>query len=213
VILALESASSELSVALATPDGTVIGADAWSSAQRQAAELLPRAVALLAHHGHDPSEVGGVAVGTGPGSFTGLRVAMSIAKGLALALGIPIVGIPSLTAWLAAVPEADAALARAGAREAYVLVRGEPGPRIVDRDALPDRTHRTTVVAPIELAEAFELRAAVPPSSAAAVIAAQAVERLAVDPAGDDLSTVEPVYLRPPRGVQQLADEGSVRWL
>ena len=47
-----------------------------------------------------------MAVGVGPGSFTGLRVGMGLAKGIALARHVPIVGVPSLVAWLVAEPEA-----------------------------------------------------------------------------------------------------------
>ena len=51
VIIAIDAASTDLSVALAEPDGTLIAEDAWSSAQRQSAELLPRLLALLAGAG------------------------------------------------------------------------------------------------------------------------------------------------------------------
>lgn len=209
MIIAIDGASTDLSLALAEPDGTTIDQDAWSSAQRQSAELLPRLLALLARNDRRIDSVGAVAVGTGPGSFTGLRVAMALAKGLALGIGRPIVGVPSLRAWLDAEPEAVAAVARAGAREAYVLERAEGEPRIVDREAI--RTARGLVVAPAELAEAFGLRAVRGPRAAAA-LARTAAERLATDPAGDDLRRLEPIYLRAPRGVTAEA-EGRVRWL
>ena len=78
--------------------------------------------------------VSALAVGIGPGSFTGLRVGMSVAKGLAVALDRPIIGVPSLPAWLESEPDAAAAVARAGARDAYLLRRGAASPEIVDRD-------------------------------------------------------------------------------
>lgn len=114
MIIAVDGASTDLSLALAEPDGTILADDAWSSAQRQSAELLPRLLALVASAERSLSDLRAVAVGTGPGSFTGLRVAMAIAKGLSLGLGRPIVGIASLPAWLEAEPDAVAAVARAG---------------------------------------------------------------------------------------------------
>ena len=61
---------------------------------------------------------------------------MALAKGLAIGLARPAVGVPSLRAWLDADPAATAAVARAGARDAYVLMREADAPRIVDRDEL-----------------------------------------------------------------------------
>ena len=136
---------------------------------------------------------------------------MSLAKGLAVGLERPIVAVPSLVAWLDAEPEAELAVARAGAREAYVQGRGAEGPRIVDRDALTERLDGRSVVAPDELALAFGIQLARAPRGAVAVARAAAL-RLADDPAGDDPRTVEPIYVRAPRGITTEA-EGKVRWL
>ncbi len=51
-----------------------------------------------------PAEIDGLAVAVGPGSFTGLRIALSTVKGLALALGVPIAAVPTLDAMAAALP-------------------------------------------------------------------------------------------------------------
>ncbi|MGH2781301.1 MAG: tRNA (adenosine(37)-N6)-threonylcarbamoyltransferase complex dimerization subunit type 1 TsaB, partial [Thermoleophilaceae bacterium] len=91
MIVAIEGASTELSLALAEPDGTLIADDGWTSAQRQSAELLPRLLGLLDRSNRTLGDLGAVAVGLGPGSFTGLRVAMALGKGLALAAGRPLV--------------------------------------------------------------------------------------------------------------------------
>jgi tRNA threonylcarbamoyl adenosine modification protein YeaZ len=205
MILAIEAASTDPSVAVAAPDGTLLGVDGWSATPRQAQQLLPRLVALLAGAGGSLGQATGIGVGIGPGSFTGLRVSMSIAKGLAFGLGIPIVGVPSLEAWLEAEPEADGALARAGAQEAYLLLRGDPEPRIVDRQALPGSLR---LVAAAELAGAFELLDALSPIRAAGTLAGAAARQLLVDPAGDDIERLEPRYLRLPRGVAATLAEG-----
>jgi tRNA threonylcarbamoyladenosine biosynthesis protein TsaB len=210
VIIAIDGTSTDLSLAVAEQDGSLVGDEAWSSEQRQSSELLPRLLQLLDRHGHGIAEVTAIAVGSGPGSFTGLRVAMALAKGVAFALGRPIVAVPSLLAWLEAEPSAVAAVARAGAREAYVQLRGEAEPAIADRELLAERLGDRPVVAPGELAGSFGLRGAVPPR-AAGVIARLAAERLAAEPAGDDLRRLEPRYLRAPRGVDA-GDAGTIRW-
>ena len=208
MIIAIDGASTDLSLAVAEADGTLLGEDAWSSVKRQSAELLPHMLALLERVELPLRETTVVAVGTGPGSFTGLRVAMALAKGVALGLRIPIVGVPSLDAWLDADSAAVAAVARAGAREAYLLARGDAEPRIVDRDDLPVAA---PVVAAAELATAFGFLDARRPRGAIA-IAPRAAARLAAVPAGDDLRTLEPIYLRAPRGVPAESGE-RVRWL
>lgn len=211
MILAIDGASTDLSVAIATTDGTAVADVSWTSAQRQSAELLPRILDLLGSADRRLPDLTAIAVGAGPGSFTGLRVAMALAKGLALALDRPIVGVPSLVAWLEGAPDADAAVARAGAREAYLLARGADAPVVVDREELARRLAGHRIVAPAELVDGFGLADARSPSAGPA-IARLAAQRLGVDPAGDELSRLEPIYLRAPRGLAA-APEGEVRWL
>ena len=211
MIVAIEAASGDLSVALAAADGTPIADDAWPSAQRQSAELLPRLLALLGRDGRSLGETTAIAVGLGPGSFTGLRVALALGKGIAFALARPIVGVPSLEAWLAAHPDAAAAVARAGAREAYLLTRGEASVRVVEAVTLASVLGDARIVAPRELADAFGLAGAEAPRAAAAV-ASRAAASLIATPDGDDLRTLEPLYVRPPRGLGA-ENEALVRWL
>ena len=211
MIVAIEAASGQLSVALAEPDGAPIASAAWTSDARQSAELLPRLLAILADAGRRVTDIGAVAVGTGPGSFTGLRVAMSLGKGLCVALRVPILGVPSLDAWLDADPDAAAALSRAGAREAYLLERGADDVRIADQATLRERIAGRPVAAAEDLAQAFVIEDVRPPVGAAAAIARRAAQRLAADER-DDLESLEPRYLRAPRGVA-VETPGAVRWL
>jgi tRNA threonylcarbamoyladenosine biosynthesis protein TsaB len=203
VIVAIESSSTDISLAVGDGDGTPLASDAWTSDRRQGHELLPRLMGLLSSRGLALQELAALAVGIGPGSFTGLRVGMSVAKGLAMGVGCPIVGVPSLTAWLAAEPSAAAAVGRAGARELYLLERGSAEPRIVTPgdDGL---TVNGTVVAPVEVAAAFGIDAAISPAAAAVAVLAAAAARLHADPGGDDLARLEPSYLRAPRGIGQV---------
>jgi tRNA threonylcarbamoyl adenosine modification protein YeaZ len=200
MIIALESASSDPSLALAEGDGTAFATDGWEGEGRQASELLPHLLALLARAGRELGDATALGVGIGPGSFTGLRVSMSLAKGLALALGVPLIGVPSLDAWLAAEPEARAAVVRAGAQDTFLLMRGEAVPRVVAGSQLTALVGSSPVVAPAELATALSLGGAVSPHRAAAAVALRAARRLIEDPGGDDLERLEPWYLRAPRG-------------
>jgi tRNA A37 threonylcarbamoyladenosine modification protein TsaB len=135
-------------------------------------------------------------------------VAVALGKGLAMGLRRPVVGIPSLVSWLASDLEATAAVARAGSQDAYVATRPDATVAIADRDTLATLGR---VVTPAELAAAFGLADSRPPR-AAATIARMAANRLAADPAGDDLGTLEPIYLRAPRGLVT-EGTGAVRWL
>jgi len=201
MIIAIESASSDPSLALASTDGVAFATDGWTGEGRQASELLPRLLVLLARAGHELHEATALAVGVGPGSFTGLRVSMSLAKGMALALRVPVVGVPSLEAWLEAEPRAAAAVARAGAQDAYLLTRGATQPQIVAASDLPGLIGGSLAAAPSELAQAFGIRGTVPPHEAASAVARLAAARLSKAPDGDDLARLEPWYVRAPRGV------------
>ena len=211
MIIGIDGASTDLSLALVERDGELVAEIAWMTAHRQSAELLPRLGQLMDAHGRHWSDVSALAVGVGPGSFTGLRVSMALAKGLAFALDRPVVGVPSLEAWLDADPGATAAIARAGAREAYRLDRGASVPIIADRDLLRGGLDGAVVVAPSDVATAFGLDGSRPPRAGSA-IARRAAARLETDPAGDDLEMLEPIYLRAPRGVTT-ESQGAVKWL
>ncbi|MGI8659309.1 MAG: tRNA (adenosine(37)-N6)-threonylcarbamoyltransferase complex dimerization subunit type 1 TsaB [Candidatus Limnocylindria bacterium] len=208
MIIAFDGASTDLSVGLAGADGTLIAEDGWSAAHRQSAELLPRLLAMLGASGHSLHDVTAIGVGLGPGSFTGLRVAVALAKGLAFGLDLPLYGVPSLQAWLMADPDALAAVARAGARDAYVLRPGDAAVAIVDRDDLGSAEQ---VVAPADIAEAFGIIGSRPPRAAVGIASLVAARRASDDP-GDDLKALEPNYLRAPRGVATESRE-PVRWL
>jgi tRNA threonylcarbamoyladenosine biosynthesis protein TsaB len=70
----------------------------WLSDHNHTAELMPAIESLLSQEGFAPKDIQGIAVTSGPGGFGALRAGMSAAKGLAFALGVPLVGISSLEA-------------------------------------------------------------------------------------------------------------------
>lgn len=97
VLLALDTATDQASVALY--DGEHVLAEiTWHSARRHTVELMPQVNGLCALMGLTAGHVGGVAVAIGPGSFTGIRVALSLAKGIAAARQLPLFGVSTLEA-------------------------------------------------------------------------------------------------------------------
>ena len=117
--LAFDTATSVATAALVR-DGEVLGERA-----SRAVRVLEDADELLREAGLEPSELGGVVVGTGPGSFTGLRMGLAAARGLAFALDVPVAGVSTLDALAAGAPGA-LPIVDAGRREVFTRVKGEP---------------------------------------------------------------------------------------
>lgn len=101
LVLAMDTATEEVALALGERSGDIIEivADHDFAAPRAAlGRLLPAAQELLARAGITPSEIAEVVVGRGPGSFTGVRIGVASAKGLAHGLGVPLHGVGTLDA-------------------------------------------------------------------------------------------------------------------
>jgi len=96
-VLAIDSSGLAARVTLVAPDGARLGGGA-TPGERHSASLLPMCDQILRAAGVRPAELGGLACGAGPGSFTGLRVGLAVAKGLALPWDLPLVLISSLQA-------------------------------------------------------------------------------------------------------------------
>src|SRR5207253_2723317 len=119
LILAFDTATSVATSALVR-DGDVLG-------ERAAApvSVLEDVDALLLEAGVEPGELDVLAVGIGPGSFTGVRLGLAAARGLALALDLPVAGVSTLDALAAGAPDAVPVI-DAKRREVFVLQDGEP---------------------------------------------------------------------------------------
>lgn len=103
MLLAVDTSTAQ--VGLAIYDGSqVIGEYAWRSRQRHTVELAPAVFELLTRCGLTMDDVLVLGVALGPGSFTSLRVGLSLVKGFALARGLPLIGIPTLDVLAAAQP-------------------------------------------------------------------------------------------------------------
>ncbi|MBI4504341.1 MAG: tRNA (adenosine(37)-N6)-threonylcarbamoyltransferase complex dimerization subunit type 1 TsaB [Chloroflexi bacterium] len=97
MLLAIDTTSAWVGVALHGPEGLVAASSALA-AMRHSQRSVAEVDHVLARAGLRPPDLGGIAVALGPGSFTGLRVGLSVAKGLGLALGRPVLGVGSLLA-------------------------------------------------------------------------------------------------------------------
>lgn len=102
-LLALDTATEGCSVAV-WRDGAVLASEAQPMARGQASALMPMIERVIGAAGTAPADLDAVCVTRGPGAFTGLRIALSAARGLALALDVPCIGVTTLEAVAAGVP-------------------------------------------------------------------------------------------------------------
>jgi tRNA threonylcarbamoyladenosine biosynthesis protein TsaB len=122
--LAIDTSTDRAAIALATEHGVVV--HSWAAARAQTTTVLPEIDRLVREAHMTPADVTGLVVATGPGTFTGLRVGLAIAKGIVAASGVPLVGIPTLDVVFAMHPSEDViAVLPAGRGRVVWQVRGE----------------------------------------------------------------------------------------
>src|SRR5581483_9911951 len=117
--LAFDTATDVATVAV-VHDGEVLG-----EARSRAVTVLVDADELLRAASLQPRDLELLVVGVGPGSFTGVRIGLAAARGLALALELPVAGVSTLAALAAGAPDAVPVI-DARRREIFTLVDGEP---------------------------------------------------------------------------------------
>ncbi|HET8969608.1 MAG TPA: tRNA (adenosine(37)-N6)-threonylcarbamoyltransferase complex dimerization subunit type 1 TsaB [Candidatus Nanopelagicales bacterium] len=206
LLLALDTSAAAVTVAL--HDGVHVVAELTEPGARAHGErLAPLLAEVLELAGAAPRQLTSLAVGVGPGPFTGLRVGLVTARVMALALGIEVGGVCSLDAlaWQAhnggAVAEPFAVATDARRGEVYLAeydadaVRQE-GPRVIRPGELPERVRRGPVVGAGALANPADFVDAREP----ALVTGAAVATFAVGvlQAGYELSEPAPLYLRRP---------------
>lgn len=137
VTLAIDTAAPRLQLALLHADGRV-DTVVEDIAKGHAEILFDRLNALLARNGLGYEALERIAVTTGPGSFTGLRIGLSAARGLGVARQVPVLGIPSLFAIaLGGGPGPVAVLLDARRGEAYFELFSAPGISTAGPQLLP----------------------------------------------------------------------------
>lgn len=213
-ILAIDTATTRAVIATGSPDGDVDGVSTWEAGYRHGETLLPAIGAFLGEQNLRRSRLTGIVVGTGPGAFTGLRVGMATAKGLAHGLGIPLVGVSTAEALLAASGVEHAVLLLPAGPSDRVLVRiGEP-PSLLPGGTEPD-------LRPGDVLVAVDLPGRAPDDAVARGDTARtglgaALLRAGAGPLRDaagssgDLATVVPEYVTLPRGARVAT--GTVAW-
>src|SRR5918912_3332551 len=122
LILAFDTATEIATSAL------VDGDEVLGERVSRAVTLLEDIDALLRQAGARPGDISALAVGTGPGSFTGVRIGLATARALAFALELPVAGVSTLDALAAGSPGA-VPVVDAGRREVFTLVDGRPEAR------------------------------------------------------------------------------------
>lgn len=199
LLLALDTSTPAVTAAL--HDGTRIVAGSTVVDARRHGELLaPRIATVLAEVGAQPGDLSDVAVGVGPGPFTGLRVGVVTALTLSAALGVPVHGICSLDAlaWASGIDGPFGVVTDARRREvywaAYADRRTRVGTAAVARpgDVAPLLAGRPVVGPGTELYDFADGQAA---TLSAGALAEVAVHRMST---GGELLPAYPLYLRRP---------------
>lgn len=141
-ILAFDTSAAHCAAALLR-GGAVLAERSERMDRGQAERLMPMLAETLAEEGLSWRDVGLLAVGSGPGNFTGVRLAVAAARGLALALGVPAVGVTALEAAAFGLPRPVLAALDARRGEVYLQLFDEtvgaaaPPPALCREDMLP----------------------------------------------------------------------------
>jgi tRNA threonylcarbamoyladenosine biosynthesis protein TsaB len=176
-------------------DGEVLGERA-----SRAVRVLADAEELLERAGAEPRELNRLVVGTGPGSFTGVRMGLAAARGLAFALDLRLAGVSTLEALAAGAPGA-LPVVDAGRREVFTLVDGAPAVAAPDELRIEPGTACVGDGA-VRYREVLEALGATIPQRESELHLPRARFHVELAREFDDPETVEPLYLRLPDAEQ-----------
>lgn len=125
-ILAFDTSAAHCAAALLLPDGLLQRVEPMEKGQAE--RLVPMLEEQLCEAGLGWTDLKAIAVGTGPGNFTGVRIAVAAARGLALGLGIPAVGVTRLEALAYGLPRPVIVVEDAKRGQVYVQLFTPEGP-------------------------------------------------------------------------------------
>ncbi|NKX43344.1 tRNA (adenosine(37)-N6)-threonylcarbamoyltransferase complex dimerization subunit type 1 TsaB [Roseicyclus persicicus] len=197
LILAFDTSAAHCAAALLSGDRVLARAEE-AMAKGQAERLMPLVAEVMAAAGKALSDLDAIGVGTGPGNFTGIRISVAAARGLALALGVPAVGVTRLEAMALDQPRPLLACVAAPRDQLYLQRFGAGvarGPEMAALDRL-DGWALTGLTVTGDRADevAARLGAAVTEEAPRAVAIARHAATRWRDPA---LPRPAPLYLRP----------------
>lgn len=219
-VLAIDTALAACSVALLDTDyGGILASESVPMVRGHAEALLPMLKRVMDKAGMTPPDIDRIAVTTGPGSFTGMRVGIAAARGIALAAAKPVVGLTTLSAYAAphmATDDQVPVIAAIDARHSHVYLqvfgaggRTSSAPRFAPlREAIEAAAEMSSAIvgsAAQSVADALSAMDAAP-----AIVDARAapdiawVARLGAVMA-EDQSPLKPQYLRAPDAQPQNA--------
>ncbi len=214
IVLGLLTSTDACEATLCTGAGALIAERCEPMARGHDARLAPLVAELMAEAGLVPAALGRVGVCVGPGSFTGLRVGVAYARGLALALDIPAAGVTSLEAAahglsgrvLAALPARRRPPDRSWWAQLVIDGRGEGRPVEADAGRMRALAAGADALAGLDLPE-IDPQMDKPIARLAAAPTALAVARLVAARAPDELRPPAPAYAREPDADPPSADD------
>src|SRR5438552_513943 len=187
--LAFDTATGVATSALV--DGDEVLGERASRAQT----LLEDVDALLRQAGAHPADIDRLAIGIGPGSFTGVRIGLAVARGLALSLGVEGAGVSTLAALAAGAPGAVPVI-DAKRREVFALLDGEP--RVLVPQELRVEGAECIGDGAIRYRELFEAAGATVPPDDDERHLPRARFHAALAGSPGNIEEIEPLYLRVP---------------
>lgn len=183
VILAFDTSAAHCAAALLCNGTITLRHEAMDKGQAE--RLMPLLAELLADAGLTWQDLTAIGVGTGPGNFTGVRISVAAARGLALGLGVPAIGVTRLEALAYGLPRPITVIEDARRGEAYVQ-RFDPeagAARLVD-------------LAELGATDGVQTGSAAPNGIPAAMPLAEAIARIAAARLGTPQPRPAPFYLR-----------------
>ena len=190
-------------------EGRILAELAWRSERNHSVELVPALRRVMEHAGVRMEDLTAVFAALGPGGFSALRVGLSVAKSLAMARGIPLVGVNTLD--IEAAPFLGlagplSAVIGAGRSKVYLgryvsPSSQEPDYRVVERERLEETLDDGTILCGEEagaVRDLISVRVSVietpPPTRTASALAKLAYDRLRVG-STDDPDMLQPIYM------------------